>query len=108
VTKTQEIRELAKRVTHVSLSADNYRRRGMWCDHNDMDWEGPAPLHFSLGTRAWNEVLPADCRAAVDPVYRLVETELRKRLWYAGLGDDHVIEPWVDMSAVYFDDAITM
>lgn len=108
MTKTTQIRELAKRVAETAHGLDNWRRRGMWCAHNDMHWHGPAPVLLSLEVRSWRDILPADCRGTVDTVYRLVETQLRQKQWYAELGDDHVIEPYVDMAAVYDDDPIYM
>ncbi len=105
--KTRQIRELAKQVAELAYSDANYRKREMWELHNQMRWEGPPPVMVSLD-KAWREVLPADCLGAYDYVYRLVETDLRKRLWYASLGDDRVVEPFVEMTAQYYDDAISM
>jgi hypothetical protein len=107
MTKTQEIRDLAKRVSEIANSLWNTTKKIKWELHNELKWPGPAPIIVSLD-KAWREVLPKDCQGVVDPVYRLVETDLRKKLWYASLGDDRVVEPFVEMTATYFDDSITM
>lgn len=106
--KTQEIRDLAKQVAEIAYSGANYEKRFMWESFNNFDWNGPPPVLLSLDGFAFKEILPADCLGAKDPVYSLVETQLRKKLWYASLDSDMVIEPWIDMSALYYEDSIYM
>lgn len=104
--KTAQIRELAKQVADIAHSDDNLRKREMWRKYNAFDWDGPIPVLLSVDGFCFKEIL-APYPMARDPVYGAVETQLRKQLWYASLGSDMVIEPWVMLGATYHESSAT-
>ena len=106
MTKTEQIRDLAAQVNGLAGETKNLRRREDWEDFNDECGLDYTPILISIDPHAWREIFPAETLGVVDPVYRHVELELRKMLWYASLETDMVIEPWVSMNALYHEDSI--
>ena len=52
---------------------------------------------------AWAELVPLDSLVSRDPVLRQVERHLRMKMWKIEIADDDVIEPWVELDAIWAD-----
>ena len=95
-TKDRDIlRELATRYRAVCEEPVQAERRDLWRRHNSL--KPTRPLIYARAF-AWGEMPDAAC-ACEDPFYRHYEGELRMRLFWAGLDDDSVFEPWLTVSA---------
>lgn len=103
MTKREEIRDMARCVAEIAHSANNRDKREILRLFNDRIIH-PCPVFLSLDSGALRDIISAECSGLNDPAYRIVETELRKALWYASLDSDIVIEPWVNMNAIYRSD----
>jgi hypothetical protein len=80
----------------------------MWARHNNLEKvERPPVLCRPVG--AWAQLIPTETILSTDPLYREIEYKLRIRLYKNFIGDDEVIEPYVDISSVQFgEDRIMM
>jgi hypothetical protein len=91
--------ELAERVRDASQSRENLERRQLWLDTNGLRKATRAPVFLELYD-TWPEVLPASSLVSSDPLAREIEYGLRQTLYKLDLGDDDVVEPWIDVPAV--------
>ena len=74
-------------------------RRRLWTDTNGLRRAERPPVFLELYD-TWQEVLPASSLVSSDPLARQVELGLRQALYKLDLGDDDVVEPWIDVEAV--------
>ena len=95
-----QIRDLARRVAEFAHSDDMQAMRDMWRRHNSLE-KVERPMVMCCPVGAWVELVPASSLVATDPLHREIERTLRMRLYKATVGDDTVIEPWVDVHAVH-------
>jgi len=91
------LRRLASRYRDVCDSPVQVERRDLWRRHNSL--KPTRPLIYTRAF-AWSEMPDAAC-ICEDPFLRQHESQLRQRLFWAGLDDDSVFEPWVTVPAVF-------
>ncbi len=85
------IRALALRVSEISKTAEEAKKREMWRNHTSL--KGALPPVFVSPEGSWAEILPEESLACEDAFAREIELELRKRLFrYDVIKDDTPIE----------------
>lgn len=87
--------ELAKKVREFAESAEMERRRKLWTDHNSGVFTRPPIYIRAIPVGEYPEMR---CRCE-DPFLRSVEWNLRFSLFYVGMRDDTIIEPFYKTSA---------
>ena len=90
---------LADRVAEAAGSAENEQRRRLWLDSNGLRTPERPPVFLDLFD-TWSEVLPLSSLECTDALERDIELKLKKALYKYALGDDDVVEPWIDIDAV--------
>ena len=96
--KDKEIlRELA--VKYAEAAADPIQKvhRDMWRAHNSL--KKTRPLIYTRAF-AWKE-MPDSALMCRDPFFRVCENFFRYRLFWIGLNDDSIFEPWITVRAEY-------
>jgi hypothetical protein len=96
-TDRQIVAELAQRYRAVCDDPRQAQRRDLWRRHNSL---GATPTLLYVRAFAWHEMPDSRCLCQ-DPWLRGVEGQLRYRLFWAGLDDDAVFEPWLTLDAVH-------
>ncbi|MFA5393471.1 MAG: hypothetical protein WC081_03760 [Candidatus Ratteibacteria bacterium] len=94
------IRGLASRVAELARSEEYEKRRRRWRDVNCLRRPDRAPV-WCRPALVWREILPPDALECADPFCREVETILRQHLYKDWVGDDHIIEPWWGVGAIF-------
>jgi len=89
------LRELANRYLAVCAEPVQADRRALWRRHNSLE---PTPPLIYARAFAWQEMPESVCVCA-DQVLRQVENFFRYRLFWHGLNDDAIFEPWVSVRA---------
>jgi hypothetical protein len=90
---------LTECVVEAAGSAENEQRRRLWLDSNGLGTPERPPVFIDLFD-TWHEVLPLSSLECTDTLERDIELKLKKALYKFALGDDDVVEPWVDIDAV--------
>ena len=98
------VRDLARRVAELAASDEYEARRKRWRDVNGLRKPDRAPV-WCRPAGAWKEILPDDRLQCQDPLCRGVERTLRQHLFKHDVGDDHLVEPWWGVPAVFDRDA---
>ena len=93
------VRALAHQVAEVAHSDRMVALRRLWARHNNLEKVERPPV--LCRPACWHELIPADSLVSPEPVRREIEYTLRQHLYKAGLADDSVIEPWVEVAAVH-------
>lgn len=93
------LRDLAKQVADIAAKPVQDERRDLWRQHNSL--RRTRPLVLSLGMPFWGEVLRYDQLQCQDPFLRAQENILRQKIYQDRINDDSVIEPWINLKAVY-------
>jgi hypothetical protein len=94
------IRDLAARVVEFAESDECAVRRRRWRAANGCRRGDRAPV-WCRPAAAWQEILPAEALTCSDALCRGVEYALRQHLYKIWLGDDHIVEPWWGVGAVF-------
>ena len=94
------VRNLAQRVAELAASDEYEVRRKRWRDVNGLRKPDRAPV-WCRPAGAWKEILPEDALQCQDPLCRGVERTLRQHLFKDEVGDDHIVEPWWGVGAVF-------
>lgn len=94
------IRELATRVAALAHSDEYETRRRRWRDVNALRKPDRAPV-WLRPAGVWTELLPQDSLTCTDPYLRAMEYRLRQGLLKDDIGDDHLVEPFWDVPAVF-------
>ena len=94
---TRVLRDLAGRYLDVCSRPVQETRRELWRRHNSLD--ETRPLIYTRAF-AWSE-MEASRLLCEDPLARRYEDFFRNSLFWNGLGDDSIFEPWVTVRAVY-------
>jgi hypothetical protein len=94
---TTVLRGLAQRYAEVCARPEMVARRDAWRRHNSL--QAGQPLIY-VRAMAWAE-MPESRLECEDPFLRAYENTLRNRLFWAGLDDDSVFEPWITLGAVH-------
>lgn len=91
------LRHLASRYMEVCQSEDQPARRRLWRMHNSL--KRTRPLIY-VRAFAWAE-MPESELVCQDPLNRHYENFFRYQLFWNGLEDDSIFEPWVTVPARY-------
>ncbi len=94
------IRDLARQVMALAESEEYERRRQRWRDVNELRKPDRAPV-WCRPAGAWAEIIPRDSLESTHPLCRQMEYRFRRHLYKNQVGDDHIIEPWWGVSAVW-------
>jgi hypothetical protein len=89
------LRHLARRYMDVCRDPAQDRRRDLWRRHNSLHRTHPL---IYVRAVAWHEIPESAC-CCTDPLLREWEDWLRYHLFWAGLGDDSIFEPWLPVPA---------
>ena len=85
------IRDLAKKIAGIISLPEQKNKAEMWIRHNRLERIKPMVLIFPEGS--WRELIPEEDILTTDPFCRVVEYDLRQRLYYwEHLKDDNVID----------------
>jgi hypothetical protein len=96
--ETAIVRDLAMRAAEVAAGPVMDERRDLWRRHHAFEPTRP-PVYCRWIACRWEVLDPLlQCR---DPLHRMLERMLRERLLQHRIGDDFVIEPWVEIKAVH-------
>lgn len=89
------LRNLTQQYLEICARPVQNERRRLWRQHNSLKWTLPL-----LYTRAfaWTEMPESVCVCS-DPFLRRFENFFRYQLFWDGLGDDAIFEPWVTLNA---------
>lgn len=90
------VRELARRYRAICHEDVQGERRTLWRRHNSL--RRTRPLIY-VRAFAWGE-MPEGKPLCEDPLCRRWEDWFRRMLFWHGLGDDSIFEPWVTVDAV--------
>ncbi len=101
--EVDHLRTLAHAVKEISLRPEMQRKAQLWQEHNDLKTRQP-PV-FIDPENGWNELIPASCLLCHDPLARVWEMSLRKKIYWADvLQDDKVIDDFFDVPYYFTDD----
>ncbi len=98
------VRELAARVMELATSEEYEARRQRWRDVNERRRPDRAPV-WCRPAGVWSQIISQDALQCTDPLCRSVEYTLRQHLYKDWVGDDHIVEPWWGVGAVWKCDA---
>jgi hypothetical protein len=90
------LRDLAKAYADAARDPRQNERRDLWRRHNSL--KPTRPLIY-VRAFAWHEMPESACRCE-DPFLRAHEAHLRHHLYWYGLNDDSIFEPWITARAV--------
>ncbi len=94
------IRDLTCKYLEICNRPEQDRLRNLWRDHNSL--ERTRPLIIVSGGSAYASEIPQVYRLQCeDPFWKPYESDLRKNIFDAGLGDDRIFEPWLTLRARY-------
>jgi len=94
------VRGLAAKVRELAQSERYEARRKRWRDANERRRGERAPVWCRIAL-AWREILPQSALECTEPLCRRVEYTLRQHLFKDTIGDDHIVEPYWPVSAVF-------
>lgn len=94
------VRDLARRVRDLAVSETYEARRRRWRDVNERRKPDRAPV-WCRPAGVWRELLRPESLQTTDPLCRSVEFTLRQHLYKDWVGDDHIVEPWWGVGAVF-------
>jgi hypothetical protein len=89
------LRELAQQYLEICHRPEQASRREQWRRHNSLHREQPL---IYVRAFAWPEMPQARCQCQ-DPFFRQYEDFFRNHLFWDGLADDSIFEPWVTVRA---------
>jgi len=92
------LRELAKKYAELCARQIQDERRDLWRKHNSL--KRTRPLVYVRWFAAANEIIEPHLECE-DPFYRGHERFLREMIFQDTLGDDYILEPWINQAATY-------
>lgn len=96
------LRRLGGRKAELAEQPVQREKRALWTAHNDL--EETRPIIFCDPENGWNEIITE--YACETPLARCYEKFLRKEIfWGERMGDDRVIEPYLNVPYVYEETA---
>ncbi len=90
--------DLACKVKELALSEQMRKKRDLWRNHNS--FKGQQPLIY-IRAFAFHEFFDSSVLKCEHPLLRRIETEFHQTIFRSTIGDDYIIEPWVEIPAVY-------
>ena len=94
------VRALARQIVELASSEAYETRRKRWRDANERRRPDRAPV-WCRPAGVWEELLPWSSMACRDPLARRLEYTFRQHLYKDWVGDDHIVEPWWGVPAVW-------
>lgn len=91
----QILTDTIKEYAEAALDPVQEKRRSLWRNLNSLERDR-TPVY--LRAVAWKELSPPRLKCT-DPFYRNHENILKQKLFIHNLGDDSVLEPWVEQPA---------
>ena len=92
------LRDLAAQVNEIARSDEMRARRARWRDQNSFRGERPLIYVRAFAFDEWFDFAALGCE---DPELRYYEYLLHQSIWRSRLGDDFIVEPWLEMNASY-------
>lgn len=100
--ETAVLRRLGEEVAEIAQRPEMAEKAALWTAHNDLKTDRP-PV-FIDPENGWNEMIPAHTLQCTDPLARVWEMALRKKIYWAKeLKDDRVIDTLFDVPYSYTD-----
>lgn len=100
--ETAVLRRLGEEVAEIAQRPEMAEKAALWTAHNDLKTDRP-PV-FIDPENGWNEMIPAHTLKCTDPLARVWEMALRKKIYWAKeLKDDRVIDTLFDVPYSYTD-----
>ena len=103
MTRTHDIdilRALAEQYAEEAAKSIQNERRALWRAHLSLK---PTRIPVLVTYGLWNvwcrDVFGEDRLSCQDPFFRAHEQTLRMQLFHASIGDDYVLEPWINQRA---------
>jgi len=97
------VRDLAKRYAEIAAGDIQEERRRLWRMKNSMKSCRPLVLATYGMWNVWcREVFGDHAMECEDPFWRDWERRLKLLLFHDEIGDDFILEPWLDVDASYF------
>lgn len=94
--ETDALRRLADKIAGLSQMPLEQKKARIWTDHNDL--KNDQPLVFADPENGWNEIIPSATLECRDPLARVWEMHLKKKIYWAEqIKDDMVIENVLDV-----------
>lgn len=90
------LRELARRLAEIANKEIQEERRELWRRLNHLERVRP-PVYVRHG--GWEKEVIQPLLTCEDPFYREQEYQLRFLIFQDSIGDDYVIEPWINLRA---------
>ena len=98
----QVLCDLAKEYAEIAAKPIQQERRELWRSHFSLE-ATRVPVLATYGI--WNvwcrEVFGDSLLSCRDPFYREHERLLRMEIFHDGIGDDHIVEPWITQRATF-------
>jgi len=91
------VRDLTQQYVEICNAPEQAERRSLWRRHNSFHSTRP-PIY--IRAFAWQEMPDSQC-SCEDPLLRGYESFFRQRLFWHGLDDDSIFEPWVTVAATH-------
>jgi len=96
------LRQLAKRYAEIAADEKQAERRKLWSMKNSLQSCRPLVLATYGMWNVWcREVFGDDAMDCEDPFMRGWERRLKLLLFQDEVGDDFILEPWLDLAASY-------
>ena len=92
------LRDLAKQVKEIADNPIQEERRNLWRKHNSFNYGRP-PIY--VRAFAFNEIFNINNLKCEDPLFRQYEYFFHEMIFRDTIGDDYIIEPWINVNAVY-------
>ena len=94
------LRDLAKRVLEISNQLEQSLKKKLWIEHNAL--KNTRPLVVCYPENGWNEIITKTSMLCEGESARTWEFMLRKEVfWGEKMGDDYVIEPFLNLPYCY-------
>lgn len=90
--------DLAGKVNEIAVSDEMKKRRDAWRKMNS--FQSDRPLIY-LRAFAFDEFFDSSVLKCEDPFLRSYEKKLHEAIFRSTLGDDYIIEPWLELGASY-------
>jgi hypothetical protein len=102
LTDKEVLLPLAQALRDLADTPEMVKRADRITRHNRLD--SPEPLVFVFPEGSWEEIFPSASLECSDPFARVLERQLRERLFMAqAVKDDSVVHPWVTIDRAVED-----
>lgn len=93
---TVVLRRLAEQVAEIAQKPVQSEKRKLWVAHNSL--QNTRPVVLCDPENGWNEIISLSCTGLLARCYEWV---LRKDIFWDGMGDDKVVEAYIDAPYLY-------